>query len=217
MPEVIKVYSQGGYYDIMKLRLHEYAAFRYINMIYYAPKVLSLFIFGYLFYKHGFFDTIQNQRKKYSLIAFGMLTAGVLLTLGTGSVVNTLIAPGNPYSLTVYMGVYEITNILLGFAYILIILLLSQTGFWRKLLAPLKYTGRTALTNYPMQTVVFTTLMYGYGLGRFGGYEPWQLLVWAVSVFSLQVIISMLWLKKFRFGPVEWLWRRYTYLGVEGK
>lgn len=212
MPEVIAVYSGGSYAEIFKLRLHEYAAFRNINLIYYAPKVLSLFLLGYLFYKYNFLGRINRNRSKYALVAVLLLLSGVILTLYSDNVVNVLIAQENPYSLTVYMGVYEVTNILLGLSYILVILLLSQASFFRRLLDPLKYIGRTALTNYLMQSVIFTTLMYGYGFGRFGSYTPWQLLIWTFGVFTLQVLISGLWLKKYRFGPLEWLWRKFTYM-----
>jgi len=214
MPEVIAIYSEGAYAEIFKLRLHEYYAFRNINLIYYAPKVLSLFIFGYLFYKHRYFDKINKEQMKYTILAVVFLLAGIVLTLFTDKVVNVLIAQKSPYSLTVYMSVYEVTNILLGLSYMLIILLLSQASFFGRLLDPLKYIGRTALTNYLMQSVIFTTVMYGFGFGKFASYEPWQLLIWVMAVFTLQVLLSRIWLKYYRFGPLEWLWRKFTYLNT---
>jgi len=214
MPEVIVVYSGGSYSEIFRLRLHEFAAFRNINLIYYAPKVLSLFLLGYLFYKHQFLDRINASKKKYSIVAVVLLIAGVITTLFTGDIVNVLAGnpETNPYTTAIYMGVYELTNILLGFAYILLVLIGSQVLFFRKILSPLKYAGRTALTNYLMQSVIFTTIMYAYGFGKFGSYQPWQLLIWAIIVFTVQVLISKLWLQKFRFGPLEWIWRKLTYL-----
>ena len=67
-----------------------------------------------------------------------------------------------------------------------------------------------ALTHYLMQSLVASTLCYGYGLGQFDQWGPAMLLALAVVVFALQVLASHWWLARFRFGPVEWLWRWWT-------
>jgi uncharacterized protein len=213
MPEVISIYSGGSYFDIFRLRLTEFIAFRNINLIYYAPKVLSLFIFGYLFFKHGFLEKISSARTKYFIVFIVLFSVGVISTLFTDNIVNALAdAETNPFYLAIYMGVFEITNIFLGLSYILLILILSQVRVFRNILNPLKYIGRAALTNYLMQSVIFTTIMYSYGFGKFGSFQPWQLVIFAVVVFVIQIIISKIWLQRFRFGPLEWVWRKLTYL-----
>jgi uncharacterized protein len=68
-----------------------------------------------------------------------------------------------------------------------------------------------ALTNYLMQSLVFTTIFYGYGLGLFGKVSVLQGIIIAVSFWLLQLPISYWWLKRYKFGPVEWLWRSITY------
>jgi len=71
--------------------------------------------------------------------------------------------------------------------------------------------GRMALTHYLAQSVVCTLLFYHYGLGWFDVLpRAWQLLL-ALLLFAAQVIFSHLWLRRFRFGPMEWLWRAMTY------
>jgi uncharacterized protein len=64
-----------------------------------------------------------------------------------------------------------------------------------------------------MQSVIFTTIMYSYGFGQFGSFQPWQLVILAVLIFIIQIFISIFWLKKFRFGPLEYIWRKLTYFG----
>jgi uncharacterized protein len=77
------------------------------------------------------------------------------------------------------------------------------------LLAP---AGRMALTNYLLQSIVCTLVFYGYGLGYFEQLpRAWQA-VYVVTFFALQVALSHWWLSRFRFGPMEWLWRAATYL-----
>ncbi len=71
--------------------------------------------------------------------------------------------------------------------------------------------GRMALTNYLMQSLICTTLFYGYGFNLFGRLDyAWQLVVVA-AVWALQLVVSPWWLRHFQFGPVEWLWRWLTY------
>ena len=213
LPEVINIYSGGSIIDIFKLRIHEYAAFRNINLIYYAPKILSLFLLGYLFYKEQYFKKINSSRAKYSIILTILISIGILLNLTTGDIVNILANPDtNPFYTAIYMGVIEVTNIFLGFGYILLVLIVSKLSIFNKILNPFKYVGRMALTNYLLQSIIFTTIMYSYGFGMFGSFQPWQLIIFAVLVFTIQLYFSKIWLQYFQFGPMEWIWRKLTYL-----
>lgn len=71
--------------------------------------------------------------------------------------------------------------------------------------------GRTAFTNYLLQTVVATTVFYGHGLGLFGSVSRVEALGFVAVVWAAQILLSVAWLRAFRFGPVEWLWRTLTY------
>ena len=82
---------------------------------------------------------------------------------------------------------------------------------WSHALRWLAPAGRMALSNYLAQSLVCTLLFYGYGLGWFEQMgRAWQLL-FAVALFAAQVALSRAWLRHFRFGPMEWLWRAITY------
>jgi uncharacterized protein len=71
--------------------------------------------------------------------------------------------------------------------------------------------GRTALTNYLLQSVIGTLIFYSYGLALFGRFGPAILLPLTLVIFALQVALSVWWIERFRFGPVEWLWRSLAY------
>ena len=71
--------------------------------------------------------------------------------------------------------------------------------------------GRTAFTNYLLQTVAATTVFYGHGLGLFGSVSRVEAMGIVVAIWAVQVPLSVLWLRHFRFGPVEWVWRTLTY------
>ena len=75
--------------------------------------------------------------------------------------------------------------------------------------------GRMAFTNYIMQTVICTTVFYGHGFGLFGSMERVGQFAVVVGVWIFQLIVSPIWLRHFRYGPLEWLWRSLVYLEVQ--
>jgi len=105
---------------------------------------------------------------------------------------------------------FGIAALALGYAATLI--LAAQTPRGRAALAPLAGVGRLALTVYLTQTLMFTTLFYGYGFGQAFRLGPGAVTAWAVMIFAVQVVVCQWWSRRFRFGPMEWLWRSLTYL-----
>jgi len=71
--------------------------------------------------------------------------------------------------------------------------------------------GRMAFTNYILQSLICTFIFYGHGLGYFGDVERKHQILIVIGVWIFILIISPIWLKYFRFGPLEWLWRVLTY------
>jgi uncharacterized protein len=96
-----------------------------------------------------------------------------------------------------------------GYASGLALLFLQDS--WRRILMPFAAVGRTALTNYLMQSVLCTLFFYHYTTGLYGRVGPAMGLVFTVILYGAQVVISNWWLKSYRFGPMEWLWRGMTY------
>jgi uncharacterized protein len=76
---------------------------------------------------------------------------------------------------------------------------------------PFAAAGQMALTNYLAQSVVLSLLFYGYGLGLFGRLGSTAAACVGLTLYAAQLAISRAWLKRYRFGPVEWLWRSLTY------
>jgi uncharacterized protein len=96
------------------------------------------------------------------------------------------------------------------------LVLLVHTAGWARRLAPLAAAGRMAATNYVMQSVICVTLFYGvgFGLGGFGLYGRTGFaagVVLTFAIWALQLWFSSWWLARYRFGPLEWLWRSLTY------
>ena len=94
-------------------------------------------------------------------------------------------------------------------------MLLAQDDRWKHLLSPLGAVGRLALSTYLVQTLMFTTLFYGYGFGQAPRIGPATVTLYAVVFFAVQVAACSWWASRFRFGPAEWLWRTLSYLQLQ--
>lgn len=90
-------------------------------------------------------------------------------------------------------------------------MLFCQWGGLAHLRLALAAVGRTALTNYLLQTIIAVAIFYGHGLGLFGSVERTGQMLVVLAIWASQLLVSPLWLRYFRFGPFEWLWRSLTY------
>jgi uncharacterized protein len=91
-----------------------------------------------------------------------------------------------------------------------------QYSFWKKLLSPLQYAGRMALTNYLLQSAIGLFIFSSVGTQWYQTLSPSQTMGLAVVVFVIQVLLSKAWLHFFKYGPLEWVWRCISYGKVLG-
>jgi uncharacterized protein len=106
---------------------------------------------------------------------------------------------------------FNIRTLALVCVYITGLTLLSFLPNWRVRLAPFSKVGKMAITCYLTQTVFGLLLFYHVGFGLFGKTAIWLNWLITIVLFSFQALLCRLWIKKFNFGPVEWLWRSLTY------
>ncbi len=102
-------------------------------------------------------------------------------------------------------------SLLLALGYVAATMLLCRAAAGGRITTALSAVGRTAFSNYLFQTVAATTIFYGHGLGLFGTLSRLELLGIVLLIWAIQIPLSVAWLNRFRFGPVEWLWRTLTY------
>jgi uncharacterized protein len=100
------------------------------------------------------------------------------------------------------------------------ILVLSFIAFYlkplgQKVLNQLAPVGRMSLTIYVSQSLCGVPFFYGYGLHMYDKLSQAQALAIGVAFFTLQVLFAHWWLKRFHYGPLEWVWRAATYLTVK--
>lgn len=102
-------------------------------------------------------------------------------------------------------------SVFTAFAHVCVVMLVVRSGMAQTFLRALAAVGRIALTNYLMQSIIATTIFYGYGFNMFAKWDRPEVMGVVVAIWVFQLIISPIWLSAFRFGPAEWLWRSLTY------
>jgi uncharacterized protein len=180
----------------------------------YFPWLLGRFLLGYYAGKRRLFDGDGAAH----LPLFRRLLAWGLVLGVAGSAVDLVrrsaVMAGREVPLAVQLGLValgELGWLGLAAAYASAIVLLMQRPAARRWLLVLAPVGRMPLTTYLSQSVVATFVFYGWGLGLAGEIGSAGCLAFALAIFALQIAASRLWLRRFRFGPAEWLWRTLVY------
>ena len=106
--------------------------------------------------------------------------------------------------------VYGSTLLALGYA--AGITLLAQHALGKRLLSPFGAAGRIALTVYVSGSLMFGALFYGFAFGKAFYLGPAAVMRYAVLFFVILLLFAAWWTNRFRFGPMEWVWRSLTYL-----
>ena len=102
-------------------------------------------------------------------------------------------------------------SLLVALGYIGAIMLLCKSGSMEWLMRKLARVGQMAMTNYLSHSVICTLIFYGHGLGWIGTFSRLQQISLVAVIFIFQLFFSDWWLSRFKFGPMEWLWRSLTY------
>ncbi len=168
----------------------------------------SMMLVGVVLARRGYFSAQAPANSSRLLVV--TLLLGVLLML-LALLANRTSGFTSQYALTLGMELQMFASGVLAIAYALLIARWTRTLVWPVCRAVLMAVGRMALTIYIMQTLIFTSIFYGYGLGWYGQLALSQLLLVIFSVWILQCVFAVLWLRYFYSGPLEWLWRRFVY------
>ena len=200
------VYASGTWGEIVRFNIAEIPRIVPLHVL-VAPRTFALFLLGALAWRSGLFRNPERHRR----LLIGAALLGLVLGLGA----NLLKLPDTGSSwralAPVVSALITLGPVVLAIGYgASCIALYTFTGADRALglLGPL---GRMAFSNYLAQSLVFGWIFFGYGLGLFGRLSSAQAMFLGIAVYAGQVIVSQWWLKRFRFGPMEWLWRTLTY------
>lgn len=204
-----KLQTSGSYADFVRFRAKEFAE-NAAGEFGFATILLGMFLLGYWFIRTGIMERTGEHLPLFRKLALVGLPVGVGLGI-VGSLISTGRVVGmaqDPFQ--VAQSLLMIGNLPACLGYVsLIVLMLHSSGVFNRIrvLAPL---GRMALTNYLTHSLIATTYFYGYGMGHYGMGRAEQV-GFVFAVIALQVVFCHWWLSKFRYGPMEWLWRAVTY------
>jgi len=211
--QAIKTVPESSYLQILTGYNLNNIVGRYLGLVFQMrlPKLLAMFLLGFYAYRRGFFQNLS----KHQLFIRRVLIYGLILGL-IGNIAFAALSKSEadiPPSPAGVAGVisYAFGVPALALFFIALVATLWQKAAWRRLLAFLAPVGRMALTNYLLQTIICVLIFYGYGFGQFGRFGARTATLIALAIFLFQVLVSALWLKYFRYGPMEWIWRQLTY------
>ncbi|MCW4453769.1 DUF418 domain-containing protein [Flavobacterium sp. MXW15] len=200
-----QAYGHGSWSEAFVQRARDVAA-ALQGLLVVGPEIFGMFLLGAWFVRSGAIADPERHRRLFACLRWVALPLGLALMLGSVWR-DPWLAPGRfDLPLAATYALSALAGLLMCLGY------LGWLVRWRAALRWLAPAGRMALTNYVAQSLVCTFVFYGYGLGWFERMpRAWQL-PFAAALFVVQVLLSHCWLRRFQFGPLEWLWRAATYL-----
>ena len=177
-------------------------------------------------YMFTFWDTVCMMIIGMALLRLGVLNAersvrfylGLMAVgYGIGLSINAyeidLLLNGNfsPRAVQQAYISYDLGRLFVSLGHVGLVMLICRRGWMQWLTSSCAAVGQMALTNYVMHSVICGLVFFGIGFSMFGEMQRYELYYVVFGIWILQLIVSPIWLKYFRFGPLEWLWRSLTY------
>jgi uncharacterized protein len=207
--QIINTYAHGTVRQILAQNWVEWK--RELPTTLFAIYATALFLLGMWVWRAGIVQRMEEYKPILRKVCAWCLPIGAAISLYVGIV--RAITPQAVVSVWAWSaGVLWLPGShILSAGYASGLALIFMHADWRKWVQPFAAVGRMALTDYLMQSVVCTLFFYHYTTGWYGRVGPAMGLVVTVIVYGAQVVFSNWWLARYRFGPMEWLWRGMTY------
>lgn len=203
LERVNNILSSADYLSIMGFNL-KYFGINIANVILIGPfSILPIMLFGIYAHQVNWFEKIKQKSNLYIVIGL------VLFIMGLGVKMVQIVLEGSMASQLLSQ---VIGGPIVAMSYIIFFVLLCEIAPVRKILSPLQSIGKLSLTTYLTQSVICMFIFYGIGLNFYGKLSVLTIYMIAISIFIIQLVLSHLYLKKFKQGPIEKIWRRVTYL-----
>ncbi|WP_271600154.1 DUF418 domain-containing protein [Bradyrhizobium sp. CCBAU 45384] len=204
--DATRAYGTGGFFDVLAFRIREVTVIFPLQVM-GLPSTVALFLVGAFAWRSGVLRRASANRSLLFVVAtFGILLGGGLSLAAAGQELFDWPSLGRAHFSVEQLGVVVLA---LGYAAAVVAAVNLSGG--RRMLGWAAPLGRMAFTNYLAQSVICGWIFYGYGLGQFGRLGVAATLAIGIFVYVAQVVFSAWWLRRYRFGPVEWLWRSCMY------
>ena len=205
---------RGDWLTQMRARVPMSLSIQTVHFLMYALwRVCGLMLIGMALYKWGVLSALRSARFYRRAALAGLIVGLPVILYG----VMRDAAGGWAFRRSFFLGrqFNEWGSLFVALAYVGAVMFACVAGTAAWLRSRLAAVGRTAFSNYIAQTLICTTIFYGHGLGLFGRVSRSGQLAIVAAIWTLQLVVSASWLERFRFGPLEWLWRSLTYGRVQ--
>lgn len=210
-----RAYHDGPYSQVFMFRAFTWVMMLVFVLLGFGWTIIAMFFIGAGLAGSGFFGADRSSLHR-RLMALGLVVGLPLVGASVYLMSGSKDGPGVVLRMGVAALMGAVGAPLMTMGYLSLWTWLTNHGRVAWLTSRLAATGRMALTNYLSQTVVCTTVFYYYGGGLFGETSHVERLGLVALVYGLQVfVVSPLWMARFRYGPMEWLWRSVTYWRLE--
>ena len=194
----------------MPIRLENAIEFQtLVFMIETFWRTTSLMLLGMILYRKGILSANKSisYYTKMILIGFGI---GLIISLiGLNQSYDS--GWSGAYVMSIGANYKLISGVFIAIGYIGFVMWCFKKGVFKKLQNRLQSAGRMAFTNYIGMSVICSLIFNGHGLALYGAFDRLQQFLVVVFIWVLILIVSPLILRKYRYGPLEWLWRKLTY------
>lgn len=185
----------------------------FLFLIAFGWRSAGLILLGMGLYKWGVFSAKRSKGFYVSLLLIALLIGIPIIAVGV------YLNEQNNWSLEYSFYFGPLFNfwgsILVALGWVSVVMLVCKSESLKGLTRPFASAGRMALTCYLLQSIIATLIFYGHGLGQFGYFERWQLALVVIAIWVFCLVFASIWLRYFRFGPFEWLWRTLTYFKIQ--
>ena len=176
----------------------------------------AFFLIGLYIGRSGFFKGIHEEKRFTKKVLIGssiLFISSIAIIAVAFMAMGPEIGMDNWYAMIGLSG-YDILNLSMTLIYLALFIILYRKVKIERWLAKLAPYGRMALTNYVLQSLLGTLLLYGWGVGLLGELTNTHTFTIAIALIVLQVWASKIWLRYYNYGPLEWLWRSLTFMKV---
>ncbi|WP_103068462.1 DUF418 domain-containing protein [Aquimarina sediminis] len=209
--EITTTIRNGSYLSGIHLRILEYISNIPVLFLYLAPIALSMFLLGIYFGKNNFVYSIDAVVEKIKKPVLSIVILSNIYRLIFLFLLPKYDFYRNEVLHSVFIKLMVISDLIMGLFYLWLIVWLVRFPIWKKIFSPLTYVGRMALTNYIMHSVIGLFIFSSIGFQLYETLSPYQTALLAIVVFIVQIIFSKIWLSYFVYGPLEWIWRCFSY------
>ena len=214
----IEVYSEGSFKEVLtyntRFSINRWTS-SWVSYLWMSVP-LPLMLIGFVIGRKNVFTNITNTIPRVRSLFWSSLLTGIALTWSAEFLFEWATIGGWDAWLW-FAGslAWVLGSWLLALGYATGITILFQKTLWKQFFKPLRAVGRLTLSNYLLQTGICILLFYSFGLDLYGKVGPAKVILLALGIYTIQVLLSIWWSGRFRFGPVEWLWRSLSYMRIQ--